>query len=343
MENDRVRAHAHGNRSAKTRAARCAAAFASLAIAAAAFVRGGPAGAASPAAAPTPSPASSATATPPPAPAPMSAEASAFHKSSLVADMDCSACHTTDGWKLGPGTGGGEGGFDHAKTGFPLTGEHERATCLACHVPGRAISRECASCHADSHQGRLGAQCDGCHSSSGWRETKAIEAHRKTRLPLTGMHALLDCSACHLRNGERQYTDTPSDCFACHEKDYRNPDTHPAHEGVAGPPPTAPFPRTCTLCHTAVSWSPAFLPAAFVTAPVTLAPAQHERWFPIESGKHRGLPCESCHARGGAAGDVQCQGCHTHSALRMIQVHRGRAMPFDGRACVGCHPGGAAR
>jgi hypothetical protein len=265
------------------------------------------------------------------------------HKASLVADMDCSACHTSEGWKLGPGAGSGAGGFDHSKTGFPLTGEHARTTCVGCHVPGRPITRECSGCHADTHEARFGASCDGCHRPTSWNETKVMDDHRRTRLPLTGIHAMIDCSSCHLRTGERAYSETPSDCFACHEKDYRAGNIHPVHEGNATGTQKA-FPRNCSMCHTAIGWTPAFLPSSFVGAPVTsAAAANHDRWFPIRSGPHRGAACDSCHAGGEAGGAVDCAGCHEHSPFRVLSSHRGRSVPSDARACLGCHPAGAKR
>ena len=40
----------------------------------------------------------------------------------FVDDMDCSACHTADGWQLAPRAGAS--GFDHDRTGFALRGAH---------------------------------------------------------------------------------------------------------------------------------------------------------------------------------------------------------------------------
>ena len=43
----------------------------------------------------------------------------------------CQTCHTTDAWK--PVTGG----FNHAATGFALTGAHRATTCMGCHAGQR--------------------------------------------------------------------------------------------------------------------------------------------------------------------------------------------------------------
>ena len=166
---------------------------------------------------------------------------------------------------------------------------------------------------------------------------------------------MIDCSACHLRTDPAGYASTPSDCFACHEAEYRSNTVHPSHLGdPSATPPQPPFPRDCSLCHTTIGWTPAFLPAGFAsgaatsaaiaTATVTAGP-EHERFFPLRTGVHRALACDACHADATrpSALDVQCTGCHDHSAFALAAQHRGRPMPSDAQACLRCHPGGAAR
>ncbi|HWO08702.1 MAG TPA: hypothetical protein VNN80_04460, partial [Polyangiaceae bacterium] len=115
---------------------------------------------------------------------------------SVTQGMDCSACHSPDGWRAVSATARGSG-FDHSRTGFPLTGRHAAQPCASCHGAERQVTRLCAGCHEDAHQGQLGSGCDGCHSATSWQRTDAFARHRQTRLPLTGMHALLDCRECH--------------------------------------------------------------------------------------------------------------------------------------------------
>jgi hypothetical protein len=192
----------------------------------------------------------------PPAPAPSARPASSSGRSSDVTmDLPCSACHTTDAWKTRATSSEG-GGFDHSKTGFPLTGMHAGAACVSCHVPARPTpKRDCIACHADSHRGRLSSSCDRCHSALGWKVTRPVEIHRFTRLPLTGMHAIADCAECHKKASEHQWSSTPVDCFGCHDKDYFRPNLQPPHQG----PGITPFPRDCSLCHKPMAWVPAFV------------------------------------------------------------------------------------
>lgn len=262
------------------------------------------------------------------------------HERSLIGDRDCSDCHTPDGWSLS----GGSGSFDHSQTGFPLTGTHTGVLCTDCHVPERRITRDCAGCHRDEHQGRLGVQCDQCHSARTWRDTRAIERHRRTRLPLSGVHALLPCTSCHIRTTERAWSHVPADCFSCHEKDYRA-DIHPVHQGDPTDPGLTPFPRDCERCHRPIAWSPAVVDPnnLFSVASVRQSLRDHDRSFPISFGKHRGARCESCHVSRATPRLVACTGCHEHSPALLRQRHGGAAVAMDAAGCLRCHPGGTAR
>lgn len=266
------------------------------------------------------------------------------HDSTLFEGVDCVACHTTEGWNLAGGGDGGSGGFDHARTGFPLTGRHRRVACNDCHVPNRTITRACNGCHQDSHDGRLGQTCDSCHSARTWTRTTAFERHRRTRLPLTGMHALADCSECHQRADARRMSDVPAECFACHEAEYRRASTHPNHAGDPADPAALPFPRDCSLCHRATGWSPAIVDPATLprTMGLTAGPS-HELSFPIASGPHRGATCDACHRAPSVPRAVSCSGCHVHDFARIRAQHRVAVAPDDAAACLRCHPGGARR
>jgi hypothetical protein len=265
------------------------------------------------------------------------------HDDSVIAGRDCSECHTTESWRLSEGAGGG---FDHAQTGFPLLGAHRLTTCSGCHVPERETTRECSGCHSDAHQGRLGIQCDQCHDLRAWQGTRAIQRHRMTRLPLTGVHAMLDCTSCHIRTASQTWSQVPANCFACHEDDYRS-DIHPPHVGDPGDPEQRPFPRDCAQCHRAIAWRPAFADPALLgiargQGALSGAPG-HDVRFPISFGKHRGAPCESCHLQPATPRALTCTGCHEHGTVRLLQQHRGRSVSMDAAACLRCHPGGVSR
>jgi hypothetical protein len=260
---------------------------------------------------------------------------------SVTEGIDCSACHTPATWKSVTAASG-SAAFDHSKTGFPLTARHREVVCASCHAGERRITRECAGCHENAHAGQLGATCDGCHSSASWVLTSAFAQHRQTRLPLTGMHALVDCRDCHQRTQDRAWTSVAADCFACHEADYRRADLHPPHVGIAGDPSTPPLSRDCADCHRALGWSPAFVSRALVTGGLALRSGEaHDRVFPLSFGPHRGAECASCHDSPVLPRAVRCTGCHAHDDARLRVQHRSVAAFTP--SCLGCHPGGAVR
>ena len=114
---------------------------------------------------------------------------------------DCTACHSTNTWV--------DVNFDHSTTDYMLTGMHLNARCSACHfneeIDGQItqvfkdLSTECASCHQNPHGDQFKkdgiTDCNRCHNTEGW-DSEYFD-HSKTRFPLDGEHAKLDCSACH--------------------------------------------------------------------------------------------------------------------------------------------------
>jgi len=251
----------------------------------------------------------------------------------FVDDMDCSACHTEAGWGLA--SSAGASGFDHDRTGFPLRGVHLRAPCARCHTGKAKPSTVCEGCHRDPHQGRHDGACAECHTAAAWSDTDTLERHRRTRMPLTGRHALLDCSACHRRQGERAYSDTPTECYGCHRDLYRA-DPNRIHHRADG---SGPFSRDCGACHRTSAWTPAFTVPN--TARTTAAiGGSHDAVFVLSTGSHRAAACGACHADARRTRLVRCDGCHLKPALR--GQHRG-PVSRAASACLLCHPRGARR
>ena len=74
---------------------------------------------------------------------------------------DCAACHTPQDWD--------QSTFDHSlQTDFKLEGKHQEVSCQDCHTQAdlKNTPTGCAACHAkaDPHQGKLGSDCQTCHS-----------------------------------------------------------------------------------------------------------------------------------------------------------------------------------
>jgi len=255
---------------------------------------------------------------------------------------DCAHCHTARAWT--PASG-----FDHAATGYPLTGKHVEVKCAKCHAaenetaaprargraglvsahaPGSIVATarykpvahaECSPCHRDPHTGRFGAACAKCHTT---RDFHTIQErtfnHDVTRYPLRGRHVSVACVTCH--DPKRAWGERPAfnTCDACHRD---------AHAGKAK--------ADCALCHGVEGFRPS-----------TYTVALHQKsTYPL-AGAHGSAACEACHARAsGAVADLgvarvalrpphgACADCHD-------DPHRGRLTPAAGGrepACLDCH------
>jgi hypothetical protein len=242
------------------------------------------------------------------------------HKT-LAFSTSCTTCHSTaPGWK--PAT------FDHSK--FPLTQGHAINDCSKCHVNGNYTNTatDCYACHQSDYNATtnpnhktlaFSTSCTTCHSTaSGWKPT----TYDHSKFPLTQGHAINDCSKCHV-NGN--YTNTATDCYACHQTDY-NATTNPNHQSLN-------FSTTCTACHTT---APGWKPASYT---------QHDaQSFPIYSGKHRGqwTNCTDCHANTSNYKVFSCTDCHEHNKTTMDSKHSGvKSYIYNSTNCFNCHPKGS--
>ena len=226
---------------------------------------------------------------------------------SRTVPTDCQTCHTPADWNRVPD-------FDHAATGFRLTGGHARASCASCHgAEGRGAARfrdlpqTCTGCHAsDSPHGRqfAGQTCASCHTTARWAGADAFD-HARTDFPLTGSHARIDCASCHGSGRSAQFSGVSARCLTCHADD------SPHGDQFAG--------RECSSCHGPTTWAsaPAF---------------SHDRTdFPLV-GQHARVACASCHPSSGGRQQfvgveaASCQSCHD-------DAHDGAL----GADCATCH------
>jgi hypothetical protein len=238
------------------------------------------------------------------------------------ADENCAACHSTAGWQGAR--------FAHERTGFVLKGAHERVRCASCHQAGldRPVPKVCAGCHRDAHGGELGARCEGCHEETGWRPAKfGADAHRKTRFPLTGRHALIPCQECHPDVRDRSFARAIVECVACHRQDYDRTASLSVDHRAAG------FSTDCRQCHDPFRFSPARY-------------AAHDVCFQLRGGPHGGIRCLSCHTSlAGVVADgtcstnnAACSSCHTHACSRTDRQHEGvPGYQCRDRKCYECH------
>lgn len=259
------------------------------------------------------------------------------HKGAL--GQDCESCHTTTAFR--PVTK-----FDHARTGFALTGKHATVACASCHeaahlnlkkdANGKPIPLykplphdECSACHADVHKGSFGPACSRCHSTVDFHKVDQTKFdHDRTRYPLRGKHAALACAQCHDEKTAWGKKPLFAACGNCHK------DAHAGQATLAGKP------ADCASCHDV---------AGFV--PSTFDVARHAQTSFALAGKHAAAACSKCH--GGALAENaaktadlgsahvffhpkhgRCEDCHR-------DPHRGRFSPGGERArsndCLECH------
>ncbi len=113
-----------------------------------------------------------------------------------------------------------------SSTRKPSTTPHEfsarrrpQGACLrSCHKPNvkfRNAPGQCIGCHksTDKHKGRLGENCQTCHSEESWSKVRTFD-HSKTKFPLTGGHEKVTCEACH---PNEKYKGVPLACSSCHQ------------------------------------------------------------------------------------------------------------------------------
>lgn len=130
---------------------------------------------------------------------------------------DCVQCHTPITWL--------RTNFDHASTGFALTGAHLRVHCSQCHGAGTytAVPSACRSCHqADydattepNHQAAgLPTDCALCHTTTSWTRASFTD-HDAQYFPIySGAHRgrWSSCATCHVDPSDY----SRFDCLSCH-------------------------------------------------------------------------------------------------------------------------------
>ena len=134
-------------------------------------------------------------------------EKKGFH-GRLDSDKDCKKCHTEHKGRNAKIVLLDIKKFDHTKTDFPLCGAHakqEKVKCKDCHNPKkkyREAPSACVDCHRkdDKHKNSLGTDCRNCHNEKDWKETRFD--HSKTKFALTGKHADVKCSKCHVSQSD---------------------------------------------------------------------------------------------------------------------------------------------
>ena len=155
------------------------------------------------------------------------------HKGNL--GSKCNSCHTPSSWKK-------RVKFEHDLTHFPLMGMHSAVACEECHSGSgyKKIKKSCANCHKndDFHKGKLGNNCDRCHTPNDWG-VWFFNHNKQSKFKLTGKHKKAHCHSCHSESIKKVLR-TPRDCQNCHA----NEDPHNGQFGA-----------NCNDCHNTKDFS----------------------------------------------------------------------------------------
>ncbi len=227
--------------------------------------------------------------------------------------QDCQVCHSTTDWSGAV--------FNHNATKFPLNGAHTSVACATCHVNGQfaALSSACMSCHTKDWQGAndpshtaagFPQDCALCHTTVNWAGAK-FDHTTQTKFALTGKHASVACSTCHVNN---QFATLSMACVSCHQKDMQGT-TNPNHVAAG-------FPQDCSLCHSTTNWTGATFNHSTTKFPLT--------------GKHTTVACATCHVNNQYATlSTACSNCHSKEFQGTTNPnHVGAGFPQD---CSLCH------
>jgi hypothetical protein len=241
------------------------------------------------------------------------------HKGGLGAN--CAQCHNFEDWKAIK-----VAQFDHTKTRYPLTGLHAQVACQKCHTPGpdnkpRYVGipfAQCSDCHADPHHGSFAQGCQACHNTGGWKKISASAVserfdHSRTKFPLLGKHANVDCIQCH-GSGDFKKPLAFQKCMDCHKPDPHNGQFAKRPEGIE-----------CAACHTVDGWKPSKFTVKDHASSA----------YPLQGG-HARLQCVQCHIPKGKHTFFKikfqiCTDCHSDQ-----HVGQFAAAPYR-NACERCH------
>lgn len=248
-----------------------------------------------------------------------------YHASAEVQGKECIVCHNEHHGRNFQIVHFDTLKFNHQFTGYELKGKHAKVSCSACHKTefiktkisqkkGKSylgLDTKCLSCHADYHQNTLSTDCASCHGSDSFKPAVNFR-HEKTKYPLLGQHAKVDCLKCHVKEKKdgkdfQRFTGIAfNNCTDCHKDVHQNK-----------------FGNDCRKCHSENSFHQ-------VSGMNTFDHSKTD--FPLK-GKHESLDCKKCH-KGSLTSPIKfnrCVDCHA-------DYHKGQFVKKDTASdCKDCH------
>ena len=267
-----------------------------------------------------------------------------------------------------PGAGVSLSTFNHATTGFIISGAHLRERCESCHVSAtfRGTPRDCATCHRpgglspgkpNSHI-PTSAACDSCHTTNSWNPNTF--RHQTNQGVVQGAcstchygfaaqgkplsHPVTDfsCDSCHktsawLPAGYSHALATPGACTTCHN----------GARATGKPVTHIPTTGSCDGCHsTGVSFNPVSVGVASMHANM-VGPVAAGNCSTCHNGAYTGVNAQAKPASH-VVTSQQCDTCHSGSASKNYSTwatgvydHTLANPPANGR-CSECHNGSTA-
>ncbi len=253
---------------------------------------------------------------------------------------------------------GGQRGFNHALTTWPLVGKHKKAECRDCHQAKRIVDNDardlqakkgretflglpqnCAACHfdehrSDAHGGKPGESCATCHTADGFKPAKLFDHNSKKMadFPLTGLHKKVSCDKCHTTIVDDK---TPSNAFPAPQaraylqmNDIPHTSCVDCHDDVH----RGAFGRNCTQCHSTAGWRQILQTADDF--------GFHDKTkFPLRGG-HTSVACKTCHGPFPGERAVFKGLKHAHCADCHLDAHVGQIASDEktgGVPCERCH------
>ena len=252
---------------------------------------------------------------------------------------NCAQCHTVQGWNTAVQQ------VKEHQNRFPLLGAHAAVQCEDCHKGAavgqfKGLSTACVSCHRADFQkttnpnhvtSQFPQNCQMCHTFDSWIGATFNHAGPPANFPLTGAHATIACTTCHINNNYN-LTTPPNACgnSGCHLTTWQQT-TNPKHSAAPTVFPVA----NCSTCHITTTWTTATFDHSTTGFPLTnshqLAPA----------GKV--TACTDCHINNNynlttppnACGN---SGCHLTTWQQTTNpVHSSAGAPFAAANCSTCH------
>lgn len=229
-------------------------------------------------------------------------------------NLNCKQCHTTEKWSEI-----NYSSFNHAKTRFPLVGQHKNISCKKCHptLEFTNTKTECSDCHVDIHQGTVGRDCERCHSPKSWIVQNVKRIHQQNGFALIGAHATADCNRCHSSASLLRFENIRTECYSCHKAQYDG--TNHRSDG---------FDTDCSKCHTMTgqTWS-------------SIGKGFDHGFYPLVGGHN--VDCIQCHVNGEYRTKLStdCKICHITEYARakaLLPAHFNNSK-IGKYACFDCH------